>query len=243
LSCRGKTWLRKSCRGKSRQFLFHLPAKIKGERMQKGLGIDPAIARETSRWTVMSEAEEKQLFSALEASRNAGDEAEAKRLLGELVSRNMRFLIHSAGQQSRRLDLPFDDLLNECVIGMLKAAETFEIQRGKRFLSYSGPWIKAAHAKLPKARPHVDVRDCEWLVASDDTTEEAARHEEAARLRGYLAQLDRREKIVICWLYGIGCDRLNLRQIALQLRMTKQAVQRIGEDALRKLQEAMGATR
>jgi RNA polymerase primary sigma factor len=69
----------------------------------------------------------------------AGDEA-AK---DELVRRNLRFVI-SVAKQYAKSSVPFEDLVNEGNLGLIRAAERFDVDRGYRFISYAVWWVRQA---------------------------------------------------------------------------------------------------
>jgi RNA polymerase primary sigma factor len=90
---------------------------------------------EISKLPLLSEEEESNL--ATKAA--AGD----SRALDALVKGNLRFVISVAKQyQNRGLDLP--DLINEGNIGLIKAAQKFDNNRGFKFISYAVWWIRQA---------------------------------------------------------------------------------------------------
>lgn len=77
--------------------------------------------------------EEKEL-----AQRVAGGDPEAKE---QLIKANLRLVVSKAKEFQDR-GLPFSDLIQEGNIGMMKAAEKFDPQKGFRFSTYAVWWIK-----------------------------------------------------------------------------------------------------
>ncbi|MDQ3864696.1 MAG: RNA polymerase sigma factor RpoD/SigA [Actinomycetota bacterium] len=78
----------------------------------------------------------------LSRSARAGDEG-ARR---ELVEKNLRLVIPVA-KRYRGMGLPFEDLIQEGNIGLIKAAERFDPGRGPRFSTYATWWIRQAVQK------------------------------------------------------------------------------------------------
>ena len=73
------------------------------------------------------------------AWRNKGDEA----ALHRLVNAYMRLAV-SMATKYRRYGAPMPDLVQEAGVGLMKAAEKFDPERGVRFSTYAVWWIKAS---------------------------------------------------------------------------------------------------
>ena len=73
-----------------------------------------------------------------------------------------------------------------------------------------------------------------------DVAEEAISSIEAARLRRLINELPVLERRVICWRYGIGCDRLAYREIAIRLGMPQGSIWKIEQHALELLRGGYG---
>ena len=63
--------------------------------------------------------------------------------LNELIESNLSFVV-KVSSEYRNLGLPFEDLLNEGNIGLIKAAKRFDETRGFKFISYAVWWIRQA---------------------------------------------------------------------------------------------------
>lgn len=71
--------------------------------------------------------------------RQSGDDA----ALHELTGAYMRLVVSMAGR-FRRYGLPMADLVQEGAVGLMQAAERFDPERGVRFSTYAGWWVRAA---------------------------------------------------------------------------------------------------
>ncbi len=70
-------------------------------------------------------------------------EAEAKEAKSEMVKANLRLVISIARRYSNR-GLQFLDLIQEGNIGLMKAVDKFEYQRGYKFGTYATWWVRQA---------------------------------------------------------------------------------------------------
>jgi len=101
------------------------------------------LARDVKRKIGRMEAECGLFFDEIKEAVKAIEkgEARAKEAKSELVKANLRLVISIARKYIHR-GLPFLDLIQEGNIGLMKAVDKFEYQRGYKFGTYATWWIR-----------------------------------------------------------------------------------------------------
>ncbi len=94
--------------------------------------------KEINRYPLLSRDEE----AALIRRAVAGDQAAKE----NLVRSNLRFVV-AVAKRYRNKDIPLLDLINEGNIGLLKAIEHFDVNKGYHFISYAAWWVRQAILK------------------------------------------------------------------------------------------------
>ncbi len=89
--------------------------------------------KEIARVPLLTREEEKEISKAAQK----GDE----KALNHMIEANLRFVV-SVAKGYRNRGLSFLDLINEGNLGLMKAARTFDPERGVRFVSYAVWWIR-----------------------------------------------------------------------------------------------------
>jgi RNA polymerase primary sigma factor len=84
---------------------------------------------------LLTPREEKELFRRAKT----GDERARK----QLIEKNLRLVV-SVAKKYRGYGLPFEDLIQEGNIGLMKAVERFDPERGFRLSTYATWWIRQA---------------------------------------------------------------------------------------------------
>lgn len=95
------------------------------------------------------------------------------RLRNKMIQANLRIVVHIA-KNYRRGDYLLKDLIQEGNIGLMKAVEQFDWQRGHRFSTYAGWWIRhRIHYAIRKGRMvPLPVREWEHLITITKTERE-----------------------------------------------------------------------
>lgn len=141
-----------------------------------GTRVRPTLpARQHDRTNGATRAEVRELFARLSSARADGGERAALRArLVELNTPLVRFLVRRFPASKE----PVEDLVQVGMIGLLKAIDRFQLDRGVEFSTYAVPTI------LGEIRRY--FRDCTWAVHVPRGTRDL--HSSIVRARGALTQ-------------------------------------------------------
>jgi RNA polymerase primary sigma factor len=111
------------------------PSYVNGHLAETTTDALQLFFRDLSRYPLLTAAQEVALAKRIER----GDEA-AKQ---QLINANLRLVVSIAKRYQRR-DLALLDLIQEGVLGLIRAAEKFDWRRGFKFSTYATWWIRQA---------------------------------------------------------------------------------------------------
>src|SRR5919109_1079493 len=172
--------------------------------------------REIGRHPLLTAADEVELSKRIER----GD-MEAKR---RMIECNLRLVV-SIAKNYRNQGLPFLDLIQEGMFGLIRAVEKFEWQRGLKFSTYATWWIRQAVARAiaDKARTiRVPVHVVERM--------------QKEALDRALESLPERDRRVLELRYGLrGEEPHTLEHIGRRLGITRERVRQIEIESLARL--------
>ena len=129
--------------------------------------------REINRYPLLSREEEE----ALTRLAVTGDR-EAKE---KLIRGNLRFVV-AVAKRYRTKDIPLIDLINEGNIGLLKAVEHFDVDKGYHFISYAAWWVRQSILKALSEKSRM-IR-LPWNRANELVHIERKRREQLAESTG-----------------------------------------------------------
>ena len=176
------------------------------------------------------------------------------RLVAYIVNKN--YPEHTRGGQQDA-----DDLISIGTIGLIRAAETFDYSKGKKFSTYASRCIdnqiKMHFRKIKRQLTEVYINEpletdsegntltiADILSSGVNIEEETELRINSQKLYKYIAEeLDDREREIICKRYGIRDGRgyagkaLTQREIAKQLGISRSYISRIEKKALEKLRK------
>jgi RNA polymerase primary sigma factor len=115
--------------------------KLKLKDWKEMIRIARNVKRKVGRMEVECGLSSDQIKEAVKAIEKG--EAKAKEAKSELVKANLRLVISIAKRHINR-GLPFLDMIQEGNIGLMKAVDKFEYQRGYKFGTYATWWIRQA---------------------------------------------------------------------------------------------------
>jgi RNA polymerase primary sigma factor len=92
--------------------------------------------REMARYPLLTQAEEIELAREIAKGAETGEQAKRK-----LVRANLRLVVSIAKKYLNR-GVPFLDLIQEGSMGLMRAAEKFDYERGYKFSTYAYWWIR-----------------------------------------------------------------------------------------------------
>ena len=196
----------------------------------------------------LSKAEEQACLEALAVGDTHARET--------LIAHNLRLVAHMT-KKFYSPDIERDELISIGTLGLIKAVETFQPEKGARFATYAGKCIeneilmhyrsrkKSVHA-MSFDEPIEYDKDGNAMTLMDLVREPAGLEEsvegslQTAQLYEFLKTcLDPREWEVIVHRYGLfGYPELTQREVAAKLGISRSYVSRLEKHALEVLRRA-----
>lgn len=184
---------------------------------------------------------------------------------GKLIEHNLRLVAYIVNKNYpeavRGCQQDADDLISIGTIGLIRAAETFDYTKGRRFSTYASRYIdnqiKMHFRKIKRQQSEVYINEpletdsegntltiADILASNVNIEEETELRINSQKLYRYIdEELDEREKEIICKRYGIRdgrgfvCEAMTQREIAKQLKISRSYISRIEKKALEKLRK------
>ena len=184
---------------------------------------------------------------------------------GKLIEHNLRLVAYIVNKNYPEAvcgcQQDADDLISIGTIGLIRAAETFDYTKGRRFSTYASRCIdnqiKMHFRKIKRQQSEVYINEpletdsegntltiADILASNVNIEEETELRINSQKLYRYIdEELDEREKEIICKRYGIRdgrgfvCEAMTQREIAKQLKISRSYISRIEKKALEKLRK------
>jgi RNA polymerase primary sigma factor len=179
----------------------------------------------------------------------------------KLLSSNLRFVASIAKQYQGR-GLSYSDLIAEGNVGLIKALDKFDGERGYKIISYSVWWIKQSilealskrntsdNEDLPLDNEKPQVTDDDDYMAEigddayiNDGLETNKELERAEAIRILMEYLNQRERNIITKYYGLdGNKPKTLEEIGMEYGLTKERIRQIKNTSFKKMRSVALAT-
>ena len=179
----------------------------------------------------------------------------------KLISSNLKFVASIAKQYQGR-GLSYADLIAEGNIGLIKALDKFDGERGYKIISYSVWWIKQTILEALAKRNASDDEDLPYdyekpLVTDDDDYktemnddtflnddhEGNKEMEQTEAIKFLMDYLNQREKNIITKYYGLdGNKPKTLEEIGMEYGLTKERIRQIKNTSFKKMRSVALAT-
>lgn len=178
-----------------------------------------------------------------------------------LIERNLRLVAHIVKKYNTGTERT-EDLLSIGTIGLIKAIDTFQGNRGIRLATYASRCIEnellmTLRADKKQSRDIylydpigadyegneislLDILETDHGQMADDIIEKMELSEQKKHLYRFMEQvLDDREREILCLRYGIKRKKaLTQKEVGLKLGISRSYVSRIEKKAIKKLKDA-----
>jgi RNA polymerase primary sigma factor len=167
-----------------------------------------------------------------------------------IVEANVRLVI-SIVKKFVNVNNSFDELLSEGIVGLIRAVEKFDYDRGFRFSTYATQVVRRNSYRTVVTNQQDRQKVVSGLQEMDIDVSDEGRvsaigekrwHELRARLSEMLDDLDRREKLIIRARFSLGSHRRvhTLQSLADRLGISKERVRQLERRAMEKLRMMAG---
>lgn len=172
----------------------------------------------------------------------------------KIIKSNLKF-VASVAKPYIGMGLSYSDLIAEGNLGLIKALDKFDYEKGYKTISYSVWWIRQNILEALKKR---NIIDGDEIMPSEDFDEEnnideddnitlekyidnfnfdaLQQNDESSVVKSLIETLTEREQKVISDYYGFDSkDEMTLEEIGKEMGLTKERIRQIKESALKKL--------
>lgn len=173
----------------------------------------------------------------------------------KLVAANLKFVANIAKNYQGR-GLSYSDLISEGNIGLIRALDNFDGNKGFKVISYSIWWIRQAIKEAIEKRNVIDAEDLpkfnekEEIDDNDDVDSKIPNnftyennfekeHDIKMKIGSLMNFLSNKEKTIITQYYGLnGCKPKTLDEIGKEFGISKERIRQINENSFKKMRSA-----
>ena len=163
----------------------------------------------------LSAKEEQAAFAAMRAGDAAARET--------LICHNLRLVAHICKKYYAG-DAAQDDYISIGTIGLIKAVDTFDPDKGKKFASYASRCIENELRMELRRTRRAGPQLADTLPDETDMEADCEQRADAARLRSMVEQLPGRERQIMRLRYGFGGAAQTQQQTAQTLHISRSYV-------------------
>jgi RNA polymerase sporulation-specific sigma factor len=128
-----------------------------------------------------------------------------------------------------------EDLVQEGLLGVVKALETFDIERGYRFMTWVYPQVRGAVQSVARKdnrapKYPLSIEQSDWAKNLEDPTQYEVQDDKLSeKVKEIIitgcGSLDSKRAQIVCARYGLlGQKPLRQGEVAVKFGMTKQAI-------------------
>ncbi len=173
----------------------------------------------------------------------------------KIIKSNLKF-VASVAKPYIGMGLSYSDLIAEGNIGLIKALDKFDYEKGYKTISYSVWWIRQTILEALNKRNIIKGDELAPSEKFDDENntdtdgeeivsekyidtfnfDNLKRNDESSVVKDLMDSLNEREKKVISSYFGLDSkDEMTLEEIGNEMGLTKERIRQIKEGALKKL--------
>jgi RNA polymerase sigma factor (sigma-70 family) len=147
----------------------------------------------------------------------------------EKIAKDYLLLVKSIANKYAHLGVPLEDLEQEGMIGLLKAADKFEDDKNAKFSTYATYWIKKKILEAIDKEKKGSLDSIKLIDESVETREDALKTSQYLKLPQNMPDIERQ---ILRMLFE---EQLTLKEIAQELEISRERVRQLKEKALRRM--------